>query len=416
MKLGVVMPSKIKQRGKNSFQFFVPDGYDSATGKQKGFTETVQAANWTEAEKLYDLFKANCLHGKVLASGTEKMTLSQFYQYWKIHYAKSIAKHEETTLAYNDKLFERIEAVLGPLRIDQTQPRHILDFFKQISADDASYKDMPLNTNTLRKYYILLNTLFSMAVQWKYVVENVMGSINPPKYVKPKKEILNDKDLAKYFEELENETTKHQLWILIAFTRGLRREEICGLKWGDLDFAKNKMSINRAIVYVPGKPLIEKDTKTDNSHRTLSMPRSLAQLFLVWKEELNVKVKKRNKRKKILSIVDPTGPDKWVFPQANGNCGHPCSITTFVRRFYIDNDLKKSSPHLFRHMSGSYMLREGIDIAAISAELGHGDKSFTMKTYIHEIEGEQEKAASAMENVMERLKPNKVVQIKKGQA
>lgn len=407
------MPSKIRRRGKNSYEFFVPNGYDPVTKKQLGWSETVKdVANDTEAKKLYDQFKANCLHGKVLPTCTKKVTLTQFYDYWKEH-----TKHEETTIAYNDNLFIRIKIVLGPYRIDQVEPRHILDFFKQISADDASYKDGPLSVNTIKKYYILLNTLFAAAVKWKFITENVMKFIDPPKTKRVKKKLPTDTELSKMLQELEKDSLKHQLWFMIAFGRGLRREEICGLKWSDLNFKSRKMEINRAIAYVPGKPLIEKDTKTDNSHRVLSMPKFLVAMFTAWEAELRAKVKKRNKRKKVVSIEDPCGPDKWVFPQANGNCGHPCSLTTFFRRFYINKKLAHVSPHLLRHMSGSYLLRQGIDIARISADLGHGDKAFTMSTYIHELDSEKDESAEAMDAIVDNLIPiPKGQQIQKGQA
>ncbi|TWH49632.1 site-specific integrase [Sporomusa sp. KB1] len=406
------MPSKIRRRGKDSYHFFVPNGYD-ANGKQKGFEKTVHAANDTEAEKLYDLFKADCLHGKVLAAGTKKMTLIQFFDYYKEHY--SAANHEETTKAYNDNLFQRIKVVLGPYRIDQIKPHHILDFFKQISADDISCKDGPLNGNTINKYYILLNTLFKTAVKWKFLTENVMNSIDRPKTNKPHKKLPTDTELTKILQILDSEPLEHRLWFMIAFGRGLRREEIFGLKWGDLNFKTRKMEINRAIVYVPGKPLIEKDTKTDNSYRVVAMPQFLVAMFTAWEAELRARVKKRNKRKKVLSIEDSCGPDKWVFQRANGDCRHPCSFTTFMRRFYMDNGLAKVSPHLLRHMSGSYLLRQGIDLARISADLGHGDKAFTMRTYIHELDAEKDKSADAMDAIVDSLTPVSD-EIKKGQA
>lgn len=144
----------------------------------------------------------------------------------------------------------------------------------------------------------------------------------------------------------------------------------------------------------------------------------LAVLFLEWKEELKAIVKKRNKRRKIVSMEDPTGPDKWVFQQHNGKVGHPCSFTTFLRRFCIAEKLKRVSPHLLRHMWGSYLLRDGIDIASISAGLGHGNKSFTWNTYIHEINSEKEKTAKTMDNLVSRLTsaPQTTPQMQKGQA
>lgn len=420
------MPSKIKKRGKDSYEFFVSNGYD-AEGKQLGFSDTVHAPNITVARSMYDTFKSNCLNGKVLPANTPRMTLSKFYEYWTTHYAIPIARHEATTIFLNDFLFQRIDAVLGPFMIDEIKPKHILDLFAQLAAPDAGADGKPMSLNYIYKHYVLLNTLFSAAVKFKLLVKdlNPMIDIPAPKKTKPTKDILDEDDLSLFLSVLEKETLKHKLWVFLAFARDLRREEIFGLQWGDFNFKtaadlsvrKPTVTINHAVVYVPKKPLIVKDTKSENSRRVLSLPVFLAVLILAWRDELLANVRKRNKRKKIVSMEDPFGPDKWVFPQANmKNPGHPCSFTTFLRRFCINESLKHVHPHLLRHMWGSYMLRDGVDIAKISVEMGHGSKAFTMDTYIHDINSERDKTAAAMDNLVSRLTPQNTSQIKKEQA
>lgn len=139
----------------------------------------------------------------------------------------------------------------------------------------------------------------------------------------------------------------------------------------------------------------------------------LAVLVLTWMDEFRAIVKKRNKRRKIVSIEDPTGPGKWLFPPANNQKkGHLCSFTTVC----INEKLKRASPHLLRHMWDSYLLNDGIDIATISAGLGHSNKSFTVDTYIHEINAEKEKTAIAMDNLIDKFKTQNAPAAQKGQA
>jgi len=88
-------------------------------------------------------------------------------------------------------------------------------------------------------------------------------------------------------------------------------------------------------------------------------------------------------------------------------------FNTFIGRFWKDNDLQRIGPHLLRHMSGSYLLNGGIDLAGVSKKLGHSDKSFTMKTYIHSFESTEKHTANVMQNILTNLK---VAQAKKGQA
>ncbi|WP_378955643.1 site-specific integrase [Pelosinus sp. sgz500959] len=128
-----------------------------------------------------------------------------------------------------------------------------------------------------------------------------------------------------FFNKLDKcDVAKHQLWILLAFTLGLRREEIFGLKWQDVNFDENTISIERAIVYVRNTGLLEKDTKSDSSYRKLSAPEDVMYLLLRWKNEVDASFKRRCKSQKIVPLdANPTSADKWVFTKADGSVGHP---------------------------------------------------------------------------------------------
>jgi integrase len=395
------MPSKIKKRGNDSYLLTVASGYN-ADGSQRVYTKTVHVESMEEAEKQYTLFAAACLQGKTLLAGGKKMTLSEFYTYWKHHHAEK--NLENTTIAYNDNLFVRIEAALGSLKIDKIKPKHVLSFIDQISAPDASYDDKPLSPNTIYKHYALLNELFNSAVCWEFIINNPMTKIAAPKREKVKKHILNEEDMAKFIALLSQDVLKHKLWVMLAFTLGLRREEVFGLQWQDVNFDESSITIARAAVYIPKQGIDIKSTKSDNSYRTLSIPSDIKNMLQQWKEDVKAASKRRNKRKKIVSIEDPTSPEKWIFSQANGKVGHPHSFSTFLRRFYKDNDLHHVSPHLLRHMMGSYLLKSGIDLAAVSQKLGHANKSFTANTYIHALESAEKQTANVMQNILDDLK------------
>ena len=389
------MPSKIKKRGKNTYLL-------SVVHQQKEYTKTITAESKPDAEREWKLFSAEVIQNKVVSGDTPKMTLAAFYRYWKHHHAEK--NLERTSIAYNNALFARIEAALGHLKMDKVLPRHILAFLDQLAAVDASCDNKPLSPNTIRKHYNLLKTLFNAAERWQFIVNNPMNKITPPKQVKPHKQILNEDSMSILLEKLAQEPVKHQLWVLLAFSRGLRREEIFGLKWGDIDIDMSKITIARAAVYIPKEGIIVKDTKSDNSFRTLALPADISALLQVWKNEVISIEKRRNKRRKTVSLDDPVKDDKWVFAKFDGSVGHPHSFNTFLRRFRIDNDLPAISPHLLRHMTGSYLLNSGIDIAAVSAELGHSNKSFTMKTYIHALESTKEQSALVMQDILSNLK------------
>jgi integrase len=393
------VPSKIKNRGNNSYLLTV-------VHEQQEYTTTIKVDTLLEAEQQWKLFAADVLKGKALAASKQKMTLSEFYQYWKHHHAEP--NLEKTTLKYNDDLFVRIELGLGHLRIDKITVRQILEFIDQLKAPDAGHGNKPLSNSTIAKHITLLKTLFNYAVRWDYIVKNTMDKIQQPKQEKRQKKILDEDEMAQFLSVLSNDKKlNHKLWVMLAFSLGLRREEIFGLQWRDINLDKSFITIDRAIVYVAGSGLIEKDTKSTNSHRTLSMPPDICTMLQQWKNEVIAATKRRNKRRKVVEFIDPTASDKWVFAQPDGSVRHPHSFNTFVRRFCEDNGLKDVSPHLLRHMMGSYLLKSGIDLAAISTKLGHSNKSFTANTYIHSLQSAEQQSANVMQDILNTLKTKK---------
>ena len=389
------MPIKIKKRGKDTYLL-------SVVHQQREYTKTIKAESKADAERFWKLFAAEVIQGKAISGDTPKMTLTEFFAYWKHHHAEK--NLERTTIAYNNSLFARIGAALGHLKMDKVLPRHVFAFLDQLAAPNASHDDKPLSLNTIRKHYNLLKTLFNSAERWQFIINNPMSKITPPKQERTNKKILDENSMALLLEKLAEEPIKHQLWVLLAFSRGLRREEIFGLQWGDIDFEKNKMTIARAAVYVPKEGIIIKDTKSDNSYRTLSLPSDIAAMLRLWREEIRTTAKRRNKRRKVIRLDDPASAEKWVFSKFDGSVGHPHSFNTFLRLFRIDNNFPAVSPHLLRHMTGSYLLNSGLDIAAVSAELGHSNKAFTMKTYIHELESTKDHSALIMQDILDNLK------------
>lgn len=162
------MPAKVRKRGENSYQLNVACGYDPK-GKQIVKSTTVTAANITEAKRLYNRFAAEVLDGNDASCG--RMTLPQFYDYYKENYAN--LNNEARTLAYNDYLFERIKEYFAKKRLDKIEVKDILAFYRHL-ADQPSKKDSnkKLSNSTIKKYHVLLKTMFNKAVEWNFLSYN----------------------------------------------------------------------------------------------------------------------------------------------------------------------------------------------------------------------------------------------------
>jgi len=414
----------VQKSGKNSWKLTVSGGFDGS-GKRIRHTKTVHVADGSldvqekQARKQLALFIAEIEKGQVATSG--KMTLTQFYEFWKKNYA--IKKHEATTLSYNDFIFRRIKEAFGQKRLDKIEPKHLLSFYsnlaepgiKTIQQKKDATEPPPaesLSTSTIRKHHDLLSSLFSCAVKWNMLPYNPADRVEPPKVKRKPKEIYNQDELGCFLEAMEDEQIKYRLMVLLALTGSLRREEIFGLQWEHIDFENNAIHIDQASVYIPGD-IVTKDTKSKSSNRFISIPASVMTLLKQHKAEQSAR------RLKLGGTAKEGG--KWqgddkpehdrVFTQWNGKPSHPHSFNTWVKRFIAKNGLPHISPHIFRHMSASYLIICGTDVRTVSGKLGHAQPSTTMNIYSHLLKSAEQETAHTMESFLqqttEKAKQNK---------
>ena len=390
------MPSKIESRGNNQYRLSVSAGCD-ALGKQIIHRKTVTAANITEAKKLYIQFSADVSRGQVATDGG--MTIANFYIYWRKNHAEK--HHAATTIEYNDHIFQRIREALGHIRLGKLAPKHLLAFYHDLSAvgvkkppkrkDGKKTPPSALAPVTIRKHHALLSTLMSAAVRWNLIHANPCERVVPPKCVISQKYIYDQATLGLFLTALEDEPVKHRLWIMLALSGGLRREEIFGLEWKHVDFEVGTVTISQASVYVPGPGTITKEPKNRSSRRTVSLPGSVMELLQQHKAE-------QDEAKTALE-------EKWhdsqrLFTQWDGKPGHPHSFNEWLKRFCNLKKLPRISPHTLRHMSATFLISAGVDVRTVSGKLGHSRTGTTLEIYSHLVTDSERKTAETMENFL----------------
>lgn len=391
------MPSKIKKRSKGYLLTVVHE--------QQEYTKMSYATTKTAALSDWEDFKMEVKRGNIVAKAEGNMTLDDFYLYWQAHYAE--LNLSDATKALTENIIKRISAMIGHLSLSSIKQRHILALQKQLTSPTASIHNTPLSSAYIKRHFDILNMMFNCAVDLGFIAENPVKKIKQPKRKKTKKETPDEKTLSALIATVdEYGDIKHRLWVALAFMLGLRREEIFGLKWRDIDLPARAICIERAAVYVSGKGIIIKDTKTENSVRRLPIPDVVCSLFGSWKQEVLSAAKKRNARNKVITLHDPLHPDNFVFTKPDGTVAHPHSFNTFLRKFCTKHELPHIAPHTLRHMYGSYLIAGNVNIATVSSLMGHANKAFTLSTYIHEVESLNQHTADIMESAVKKLKQN----------
>ncbi len=166
----------------------------------------------------------------------------------------------------------------------------------------------------------------------------------------------------------------------VAATTGMRRSELLGLRWGDIDLGAGRLSISRALVSV-GYVLHDSPGKTRMSRRAVDLDALAIEVLRAWR------VRREDES------YSPVGDDDYVFASPTGEPLHPDSFSRSFDRIVASANVPRLRLHDLRHTHASLLLKERVPIKVVSERLGHSTPGFTMATYQHVLPGMQADAA-----------------------
>ncbi|WP_042683150.1 site-specific integrase [Anaerosalibacter massiliensis] len=372
------MAGSIEKRGKNKYRLTVSMG----SGKnRKRYRRTVECKNKTQASKELAKFVAEIEGNNFIEPS--KITFEMFSQKWIEDYAK-LNLSPKTVFNYQSMLECNIFPMLGGMKLSEINPIHILGLYKCL-------KERELSDSYIMIHHILLKQLFESALGWKMINENPLINVKPPKTQKKEASFYNKEEAQQLVKALKHEPVKYQAIILIAMMGGLRKGEVLGLRWEDVDFKNNLIHIKKATQYLPDKGTHEKPTKTPSSIRTIALPQMIIDIL---------KEHEKNEKEKERICAELWKGEGFVFTQKDGSLINPNIPTQWFGRFLERNNLKKITFHELRH-TGASLLRDSkkLTIEELSKWLGHSNVSTTMDIYVHPFKKTEEVAADAMEEI-----------------
>jgi integrase len=161
---------------------------------------------------------------------------------------------------------------------------------------------------------------------------------------------------------------------------GMRRGELLGLRWGDIDFARSSLSVNRALISVAYE-LHESRGKTRTSQRSINLDAATIAVLNAWRDE------------RVAELGRPLLDRDYVVASADGEPIHPDRFSQCFRRIVASIDVPRIRLHDLRHTHATLLLKEHTPIKVVSERLGHASPAFTMATYQHVLPGMQADAA-----------------------
>ena len=247
-----------------------------------------------------------------------------------------------------------------------------------------------LSPNTVRKHHANLHKCLSYAVRLGMLTHNPSAQTElPPKRKYKGATAYTPEQLKQLLEVFENDPLETP--VRIAVTYGLRRSEVCGLRWGAIDFDANTLSVRHTAVVDNGRIIYSDNTKTASSNRVLPLTESMRTYLL--------KVKKQQEENKFLfgSSYQDSG---YVCTRPDGEPINPDFVTHHFQRIVKANNLPMIRFHDLRH-SAVYALRKGgCDAKDIQCWLGHSDVSTTLNVYGHLLSGDLGRLGQIMDSMV----------------
>lgn len=392
------MAGSIEKRGKNSYRLTVSEGFD-LNGKPMIHRKTVHGTK-KDAEVELAKFVTEVQNGLVIDG--KSLKFSEFTEIWKRDYgSKELAP--STYKRYCRMLETRLLPYFGHFYINKIKPTDIMKFYDLLEKDtqlvrkkgnNGSKTRKPLSCKTILEHHRLLRAMLHKAVYWQLVVSNPAERVQPPKARKPKRKSYDDeqtKILLENLELLSSEDTKYKVAIILTVFTGVRLGELMGLEWQDVDFKNGIISINRSSQYLSDMGVFTKVPKTESSIREIAIPEfiiSLLEEYKLWYEE----------QKSVYGELW-TNSDR-LFVQADGKPMHPSTISKWFVKYVGQIGLPVINFHGLRHTNASLLVAQNIDIAVISARLGHAQISTTLDFYVHPLLSHNRKAGYALENLL----------------
>jgi len=261
-----------------------------------------------------------------------------------------------------------------------------------------------LAAKTVLHHHRLISSILNTAVQWEALASNPASKVKAPKVEKTEATYLDEDQALQVITALDSEPVQHKTMIALLLLTGMRRGEICGIQWDDIDMKNQVISIKRTIQYSPRLGKFEKSPKTLSSVRVIKASDatiSMLKIFKKWQNEEKLRLgdmwqsENRKTAAEKKTKFDAVG---WVFTTENGMPLLPDTVTAKFKKFIIDNSLPTVSIKSLRHTSATLMIADGVDIRTVSQRLGHAQTSTTMNIYAHAIQSAQAKAAKSLDN------------------
>ena len=375
MNLSGNIVKKAKTRKGQSWQLTVEMPRDPITGERKRKYKTVTGTK-KEADQALRRFITELERGEYIEDNN--ITVSDWLQKWlEVYIVPTVSP--TTLVGYKGMIRRYIDPLIGHLQVQEMNALAVQIWVNKLKVSPSSGE--PLTAGTIKHTYHVLRGAMDKAVQAGLIHRSPCAGIQLPKGEKKKPVIYDETQIQQLLDFARG--TEMELIIDLELCMGMRRGELLGLQWQDVNWEKNQIHIIRSRVAVDGKSVV-KQPKTESGTRTVDVPEILMKKLKAHKikcMEQKIRVGRRLLEEDFI-IVHPDG--KPIYPEY---------VSQLFMKLQKRANLPKCRFHDLRHLCASIMVKQGVEVKVAQERLGHKDITTTMNIYAHVLPGSAREAA-----------------------
>lgn len=346
---------------------------DAVTGKRR--QKRVTAGTRRECEEKIRAILDQADDGD--AVGHEKLTLDEFAKQWLEAVEPSL--RPSTFRRYADMLRVHILPQLGKRQLSKLTPFDLQRFY----ANRLAYG---LSSTSVHHLHVMLHRVLKQAERWSMISRNVASMVDAPRRTFPEITTWNLEQVNHFFTVADQHDLA-ALWRLALLT-GMRRGELLGLKWEDIDLERGVLAVRRTMSRGKGGQWELGQPKTAAGRRSIALPASCVTVLRKHRVNQNVQ------RLRLGGIWQDCG---FVFTNRSGGSLHVNSLGAAFKSVTATSKLPIIRFHDLRHTSATLLLAQGVHPKIVQERLGHADISMTLNRYSHVTPDMQRSAADTLD-------------------
>jgi integrase len=279
-----------------------------------------------------------------------------------------------TWAEHHSKVEVHLAPTIGGMLLQRLAPGHL-------NAIYADLLERGLSARTVLHVHATIPRALADATRWGMVPRNVALLASPPRPGRPELQVWTAAELRAFLAHVQGDRL-YALWLLAAST-GMRRGEVLGLQWPDVDLARARVAVRRSLVTV-GHQVVVSEPKTAKGRRSVALDPATVTALKAWRKHQTAE----------RLVWGPAWTDSGlVFTREHGRPLHPRDVTRAFTRHVLAAGLPIIRLHDLRHTHATLALAAGVHPKVVQERLGHANIAITLDTYSHAVPALEEQAA-----------------------